>query len=1457
MKIDTLFTKKKDPYFETKFEKRSSEIRTQTGDIIFKQDNINAPSSWSQTAVDIVSQKYFRKSVIPKYLKKVHEENIPEWLQCSVEDEKFDPKKQNFKNLPEYQGESDVKQIFHRMAGCWTYWGYKHGYFSTEQDAKNYYNEMIYILVNQIGAPNSPQWFNTGLNWAYGITGQSQGHYYVDSSTGKVRPSEDAYTHPQPHACFIQTIKDDLVSHQGIMDLWLRETRLFKYGSGSGSNFSDIRGEDETLSGGGKSSGLMSFLKVGDANAGAIKSGGTCLAPHQKIYTPNGIFSVKELANKNKFMVLSYDPLANRYKVKWARAWLAGRKEVVKIITDKGEFETSYDHPFRLSDHTTEIAKNLRGKSLFDFHSWTENDGYTQIGIKDGNASKEFIHRLVAKDIKNKDISGLSVHHIDGDINNNSPENLEVIMQAVHASQHSKKLVEKGTHVFQTQEFDHSNEKNGMHRTSNFWKDKIKVTEYKETQSKNLSKERAKLQQIISSKQKMINLAYSLINRGYDISDFKKYIKARRKEFTVNSKRAIFSSIENQFGSYQLFYNYLQLNNHRVMDVISVGIMDVYDVEVNCPTLDDKSSNSGHNFIIWNNLENNLTGSGVCVYNTRRAAKMVIVDIDHPDIEEFIDWKVTEEKKVAALVSGSKINSFYLKKIIDACSEGTDKDKNLKLKNAIIVAKKRFVPVKYIERAIELYKMGFKEFPIDEYNTDFNGEAYKTVSGQNSNNSVRISNQFMSKVIADEDWDLIKRIDKQVSKTVKARNLWDKISYAAWACADPGVQFHTTYNEWNTCANDGEIRATNPCSEFAFLDDTACNLASINLSKFYNDKTEKFDIQLFKHAVRLWTITLEISIVMAQFPSKQIAENTYKYRSLGLGYANLGSVLMKQGLPYDSDKARAICGCLTSIMTMTAYNTSAEMSQKLGPFAAYKNNEKVMLKVIHNHRAAVSEGNYCEIEKRPNIIDSQFAPDYLLDEAKSISNTAFENGRKYGYRNSQVTVIAPTGTIGLVMDCDTTGIEPDFALIKYKKLSGGGYFKIVNQSIPSALSALGYTKEQRNEIIDYIVGKNSLENAPHLNFKILEEKGFYKETIQRIEEQIQKSFDINFVFTPTVLGEDVCKRLNLGDDILKSLDLSSLQINDLNDYLYGKMTIEGAPFLQELHYPVFDCASKCGKYGTRYIQPAAHIKMMAACQPFISGSISKTINLPGNATIDDIKHLYFQSWNLGLKSVALYRDNSKLSQPLNSISDYEVDEGDERDAKVEPEVRYITGRKVLPNKRKGYTQKVKIGKQTIYLRTGEYDDGQLGEIFIDMHKEGAAFRSMLSCFAISISIGLQHGAPLEEFVDAFTFTKFEPSGPVRGHDSIKNSNSIVDYIFRDLGINYLERKDLVHVSEKEKVEQKKEEKIILKQEQKPSVKQALEHGFTGDLCPDCGNMKMIRNGTCLKCSVCGSTTGCS
>jgi ribonucleoside-diphosphate reductase alpha chain len=1101
MKVQRRFTMAgSDPYEGINWVSRTSEIRNPDGTVVFRLEDVRVPSTWSSVATDVLAQKYFRRKGVPQ----VGADGKP------VLDKD---------GKPVLGGEKDARQVFHRLAGCWTHWGKEHGYFDTEEDAQAFYDEHCRMLADQRAAPNSPQWFNTGLHWAYGIDGPPQGHTYVDPTTGRVKQSTSAYARPQPHACFIQKVTDDLVGDEGIMDLWVREARLFKYGSGTGTNFSRLRGEGEPLSGGGRSSGLMSFLKIGDRAAGAIKSGGT----------------------------------------------------------------------------------------------------------------------------------------------------------------------------------------------------------------------------------------------------------------------------------------------------------------------------------------------------TRRAAKMVCLDVDHPDVEAFIDWKVMEEQKVAALVAGSKLLERCLNGLFKAVNEWPDAatrydaKKNPRLRAALVEAQRCLIPGNYVQRALALAKQGVTSIEIPTYTTDWDGEGYLTVSGQNSNNSLRIPNDFMRAVQEDRPWKLLRRTDGAVAKTVPAKELWEKIAYSAWACADPGLQFDTTINEWHTCPADGRINASNPCSEYMFLDDTACNLASLNLVTFHDAATGRFDIEGYRHAIRLWTMVLEISVLMAQFPSKNIARLSYEFRTLGLGYANLGSLLMQQGMPYDSRPGLALTGALTAILTGESYATSAEMARQLGPFPGYRKNRAHMLRVIRNHRRAAYNAAPSEYEGltiTPPGLNPEDCPDELLRAARASWDRALALGEKHGYRNAQTTVVAPTGTIGLIMDCDTTGIEPDFALVKFKKLAGGGYFRIINESVPPALKKLGYPQEQIEAIVRYVRGSGTLKGAPHLSDVTLRAKGFTAEAIQKIETQLPSAFDISFVFNRWTLGDDLLtKDLRIplhvlaepGFDLLKHLGFDRDQVRQANDAICGTMTVEGAPHLKAEHLPVFDCASKCGRYGKRSIDVMGHIRQMAAAQPFVSGAISKTINMPNEATVEDVQKAYEASWRLMLKANALYRDGSKLSQPLSATTD----DGEESAASEEEAagaggdvpapaaspataaavaeatsavagatsamtakatrdtarevterviVRYLAKRHRLPQRRAGYTQKAVIGGHKVYLRTGEYEGGQLGEIFIDMHKEGAAFRSLMNCFAIAVSLGLQHGVPLEEFTEAFVFTRFEPNGIVEGNDRIRMSTSLIDYIFRELAITYLDRKDLAQVT---------------------------------------------------------------
>jgi ribonucleoside-diphosphate reductase alpha chain len=1056
---ETLNSKGLSPMDAVEYVKSSSKIKDTDGRTVFALENVEVPAAWSQLSVDILVSKYFRKA-----------------------------------GVPVTGHETSVRQVIRRVAHTLRTAGEKMGYF-TSVDAVAFEEELSYLLIHQMGAFNSPVWFNLGLYHEYGIEG-SGGNYAWDAQAGRIVETDNAYARPQCSACFIQSVDDDLMA---IFQLAKNEARLFKYGSGTGTNFSRLRGAQEKLAGGGLSSGLMSFLEVLDKGAGATKSGGT----------------------------------------------------------------------------------------------------------------------------------------------------------------------------------------------------------------------------------------------------------------------------------------------------------------------------------------------------TRRAAKMVCLDMDHPEIMDFITWKQREERKVAALIAAG-------------------------------------------------------------YSSDFNGEAYKTVAGQNSNNSVRVSDEFMKAVEDGGKWSTKARTDGRVIDTYDAREMWKTVAEAAWACADPGVQYDTTINDWHTCSNTDRIHASNPCSEYMFLNDTACNLASLNLVKFLK-ADGSFDVEAYRRACRIFIIAQEILVGLSSYPTDQIARNSHEYRPLGLGYANLGTMLMLKGIPYDSDEGRAWAAALTAIMCGHAYAVSAEEAGAIGPFAGYAKNREPMLRVIAKHRDAAYQ------------IDSSKAPHELVSAARQDWDLALKLGEKYGYRNSQVTVLAPTGTIGLLMDCDTTGVEPDFALVKFKKLAGGGYFKIVNQSVPAALTNLGYTATQRDEIIRYVLGAMNLQGTPHVNREWLASKGLTEAEIAKIEKTLPGTFELSSAFSKFTMGDAMLKRLGVTDaelakptfNFLTWAGMSEKQLAEANEAICGTMTVEGAPHLKSEHLAVFDCANKCGNKGQRFIAPMGHVKMMGAVQPFLSGAISKTVNVPNETTVEEIQDIYYQGWKLGLKAVALYRDGCKLSQPLSTKSESKSSESKEAKteapvaakvtepvqaaaavAPVGSQLTFAPVRRKLPAKRMGFTQEAEIAGHKVYLRTGEYEDGSLGELFIDMHKEGAAYRSMMNCFAISVSLGLQYGVPLSEFVDKFTFTRFEPSGMVTGHPNIKLSTSIVDYIFRVVGMEYLGRTDFVQVKPVADLtaERGAAGAVYPKQPSKmiaagvplegstPQMEMTLPGASAGaggasgshlaqmmgdaPPCDGCGHTT-VRNGACYKCLNCGNSMGCS
>jgi ribonucleoside-diphosphate reductase alpha chain len=1079
-----------DPFETTEYELRNSIITGSDGSIVFELKGAEVPSGWSQLATDIAMSKYFRKAGI-----------------------KGDPKR----------GEKSVKELVYRVAHTIRQAGEKFGgYFASDADADTFEAELVHLLLNQKAAFNSPVWFNCGLWHQYEIEG-SGGNWFWDHTTDQMAQTDNAYEHPQCSACFIQAVDDDLMA---IYELVKNEARLFKYGSGTGSNFSSIRGRQEKLSGGGTSSGLMSFLEVLDRAAGATKSGGT----------------------------------------------------------------------------------------------------------------------------------------------------------------------------------------------------------------------------------------------------------------------------------------------------------------------------------------------------TRRAAKMVSLDMDHPEIVDFITWKQREEKKAQALIQAG-------------------------------------------------------------YDSDFNGEAYHTISGQNSNNSVRVTDDFMKAVETDGEWKTTMRTTGETVETFKARELWRKVAEAAWACADPGVQYDTTINDWHTCPNTDRINGSNPCSEYMFLDDSACNLASINLVKFLDDETGHFDIDGYRQAIRVLIQSMEIFVDLASYPTRTIAKNSHDYRPLGLGYANLGTMLMRKGIPYDSDQGRSIASALTAVLCGDAYATSAEIAATKGPFPGFTRNRKPFIEVMKKHRAAAYT---IDEPGGPGIADSETpagCPDYLVRAARESWDLAVKLGELYGYRNAQATVLAPTGTIGLLMDCDTTGIEPDFSLVKFKKLAGGGYFKIVNQSVPPALKNLGYTDAQIADIVSYVTGTNTFTGAPHLGRKALLERGLSEREVAKAEEALRGVFDVGMALAPWVIGPEAFERMGIGAEVygkpgfnlLRHWGLSSQQIEEINEVIIGRMTIEGAPHVRAEHLPVFDCANRCGKKGQRFLHAMSHIRMMAAAQPFLSGAISKTVNLPNDATIEDVEEIYLEGWKLGLKAIALYRDGSKMSQPLSSKDDdAEEDKAEAKGEKLAakaPAAEALAAKAAqileqipehmrppesvrhrLPKKRSGFTQEARVGGHKVFLRTGEYGDGNLGEIFIDMHKEGAAFRSLMNCFAIAVSMGLQHGVPLDAYVNQFTFTRFEPGGIVQGHPNIKFATSIIDYVFRVLGVEYLKQYDFAQVPPKEEQEEllsntdvtaaNRAQDAQAKAEASEAIEPAPQSTFgfedevkepapieaggpksaldeqlgemMGDapMCDKCGHIT-VRNGACYKCLNCGNSLGCS
>jgi len=1887
MKVARRFTKEgQSPYAGIQFDQRVSEIKNPDGSTVFRQEGISVPSGWSGVATDILAQKYFRKSGVPQY--------AADGKPLLDRD-----------GRPVLGGERDARQVFHRLAGCWMHWGEKYGYFDTPSDARAFYDELCYMLAAQIAAPNSPQWFNTGLHYAYGLTGPAQGHHYVDPDTGILTRASSAYERPQPHAC--QPYHALVSTPDGPMPIGQIVTRhlvgLEVYdGRDNGAGTTRVVAVTEN--------GEKAVFRIELKNGVTVEATGD----HLVYSIANGVGSWRRvdeiepgsalrLSTRTEVRTTSHEPDVDEAAlVGWLQAdgfvgqdGLATEHSLAVEFTtiDKDELDFIVERVHRVFDGVHYHVRSMETRTPgLDIH---------RIRLY-GERLRPFVDKYGL-------LRASADHVVPGSILRAGREAQAAYLRA----------------LFQAQ---------GTVRLRSYWARLADVS---------LTSTSAALAHGVQAL--LLNLGvYSRIGRGAETRESRRtpYVvsishaeaRARFRDligFVSDDKRGRLDvACSPQFAGRVL----AGLKDETVVRVECVGVQPVYDIQTesgqylsnnvivhNCfiQSVSDDLVNDGGIMDLWtrearifkygsgsgtnfSNLrrENEpLSGggksSGLMSFlrigdraagaiksggTTRRAAKMVILNLDHPDILSFIRWKVVEEQKVSALVTGSRLTKRRLHAVLGAARTPTgleaDPRKNPALRSAVREARAAMVPDGYIQRVLQLASQGVRELDFPEYDTDWDSEAYYTVSGQNSNNSVRVPNAFFDVLARRGQWELKRRTDNKSAGFLPAEQIWDEIAHAAWACADPGVQYDTTINEWHTCPEDGRINGSNPCvtgetlvataegwqridslvdrsahvigsdgqphlvtrifptgrkpvfdlrtrlgyqvritadhrvltvgrgdvavadltagnrvvlqgpgfgrrslatglavgigvaaaegyltqsvigsrtqeslvltteaseapmlsaiagavsaersalqvvggvgrqdgasvitrtaatarlaltepsavgffrefaildegaarirlapavfeldrpslaavlrglftadgtvanygeqsryvsldstslellrqtqllllafgiksrlyedtrpaeaptrphpthslrltkasrvrfeqqigfhvdspkaaalarangeepatgedltdeveaiepageadvfdlteevthhfvagglvvhncSEYLFLDDTACNLASINLIKFLRED-RSFDVDGFRHACRLWTTVLEISVLMAAYPSAAIAQRSWDFRTLGLGYANMGTVLMRRGIPYDSPEAAAICGAITAIMCGEAYATSAEMARDLGPFPGFGKNQAHMLRVMRNHRRAayhVTPAEYEGLSIAPSGIDATHCPAPLLQAARETWDRAVALGEQFGYRNAQVTVLAPTGTIGLVMDCDTTGIEPDFALVKFKKLAGGGYFKIINQSLPVALESVGYSPQEIDDIVAYCVGRKTLRGAPAINHETLRAKGFDDAGLERIEAAVETAFDISFAFNAWTLGEGyIAGRLGLNEarlaewngNLLRALGFSPTEIEAANDYCCGTMTVEGAPHLRPEHLPIFDCANRCGKKGTRFIPTEAHIRMMAAAQPFISGAISKTINMPQDATIEDVKWAYDLAWRGMLKAVALYRDGSKLSQPLNSTTDEEDEQAAAADVEAVAEkmtervvTQYLRERHRLPDRRKGYTQKAVVGGHKVYLRTGEYEDGSVGEIFLDMHKEGAAFRSLMNCFAIAISLGLQHGVPLEEFVDAFVFTRFEPNGMVKGNDRIKMSTSVIDYVFRELAISYLGRTDLSHVPEEDlradAIGSKPGEGPVAAAPAPTAVpvaapparpasppapvraaapmsggsgpadglqlsasEMARLKGYEGDPCGDCGQFTMVRNGTCLKCITCGTTTGCS
>ena len=1621
MKINRRFTHSGQSAFDSvTYERRTSRIANPDGSVVFEMNDAEIPAQWSQLATDIMVSKYFRKAGVPQVDENGQVVRDPAG---------------NVVTGPE----KSAKQVINRLAGCWRYWGEKYGYFDTTEDAQAFYDELSYMLLHQMCAPNSPQWFNTGLNFAYGITGPAQGHFFIDPKTREMAKSRDAYSHPQPHACqpfrapistphgpipigkivndnlvgievydgrdngsgttrvvavkfnghkpvlrivlgdggvveatgdhlvyvkdsdglsgrwvrvdsltpgmlmvrvirdrsaehravqmqsdnndtatttrvrtlrevtikridaagsqavydiqtesgqylcdnvivhncFIQKVTDDLVNDGGIMDLWTREARLFKYGSGTGSNFSQLRGENEPLSGGGKSSGLMSFLKIGDRAAGAIKSGGTTRRAAKMVCLDLDHPDVEQFINWKVREELKVAAMVEGLKV------LPGdQRELAAKLGLKLSYDFNGEAYFTVSGQNSNNSVRIPNR----FFKALEEDGdWTLTWRTNGKPAKT----MKARDLWEQ-ISFAAWRCADPGVQYDDTINQWHTCPQSGPIRASNPCVTGDTRVL---------------TPGGIWR---------------------RIDQMIHLPARVVtNLhgqaihetegAFPTGNRevfelrtagGYALkltADHKVWTRARgwvpakdlntSDEVKLPSKPACVEEIgepqDTQF--FQLLGMFASCANS---DLSSLHLEQC---------LKDATQIDGFGRYVTDNW-------GERLYADDYVNRAMVDGLDAPE-GNTLTATVTNRRIISRLRAFLRVETGQVRFSDEAFTAGLAAQKHLlrglfNADGAIIDGALELLAAnRGLLEDVQMLLLGFgiKSELIARGDTKFGGQAANhgalsdrigarhnpRTDAESRRHGLRIASDSLRSFethIGLLSGSLATALSVAASRSLtsnEAAGHFDRVA----SLSSLGIKQVFDLTEPKTSSFVANGLTVHNCSEYMFLDDTACNLASLNVLTFFDPESRRFDVEGYKHGCRIWTVVLEISVLMASFPSESIARLSYEFRTLGLGYANLGAMLMQAGIPYDSEKGRAICGALTAILTGESYATSAEMAREHGAFAGYDRNKNDMLRVMRNHRRAAYDtssnpgakknlGAYEQLQIEPVGIDAtQFAdndpmaPKSLLHAARECWDRAVNLGERHGYRNAQTTVIAPTGTIGLLMDCDTTGVEPDFALVKFKKLAGGGYFKIANQSLRPALENLGYEPEQIHDILRFVMGTLTLHDAPHISYERLERLGFTRAALDKIESALFGTFEISFAFSPWTLGADVMKTLEIPEiewqqptfNLLRRLGFTRKQIDEANDHICGRGTVEGAPHLLDQHLPVFDCANRCGKTGKRYIAVEGHIRMMAAAQPFISGAISKTINLPNEASVEDIKNSYLLSWQLGLKANALYRDGSKLSQPLNIKSDEELNNEDEDEeaiaaakdevatdvaraaaavskvttanADLKSEITTLKSqisdlksgftsdnlspvhtnviekiveriverplRRRLPDTRHAMTHKFDVAGHEGYITVGLYEDGQPGEVFIRIAKEGSTIGGLMDTIATLVSVSLQYGVPVESLVRKFEHVRFEPSGMTRNPE-IPIAKSLTDYIFRWMAMEFVPGYRAAHAPKREK-----------------------------------------------------------